>query len=223
MILVTFSLPQESADFRAALQAAGGQFGSEEIRVAHLGVGPAAAQRARRALEVQKPRTLICAGFAGGLDPRLRVGDLVIAGNFSTSALRERAKEVAEGKSARFLGSLITRDAPIETVAAKIALARESGALAVDMETAGVAEVCRAAGMPLLAVRAISDAADAPLPVPFSEWFDLNGQRPRRWRLVKYLVRHPTRIVPFVTFVRGLAPARRALADFLIRFLGEPV
>ncbi len=224
MTVVTFALPQESGDFRQALRTAGGRIGGEEIRIAHVGVGPAAASMNIRQLltEGPSPRVIICAGFAGGLDARVRTGDLVVADNFSAPELRTRAQALTGEKPHRFFGALVSRDSPVESAAAKAALARETGALAVDMETAAVAEACLGAGVPLLAVRAISDGAMTPLPVPFAEWFDLTRQRPRPWGLVKYLVRHPERVSPFARFVRGLAPARHALADFLSRFLGQP-
>jgi adenosylhomocysteine nucleosidase len=223
MTVVTFALPQESGDFRQMIRAMGGRLGGEEIRIAHLGVGPAAASSSvQRLLAEESPRAIICAGFAGGLDARVRTGDLVVADNFSSPMLRARAQALAGEKPHRFFGSLVTRDLPVETTEAKAALAVETGALAVDMETAPVAEACRAAGVPLLAVRAISDEAGTPLPVPFAEWFDLGRQRPRIWTLLKYLARHPGQVSPFASFVRGLAPARQALADFLVRFLGQP-
>ena len=40
--------------------------------------------------------------------------------------------------------------------------------------------------------------------------------------LVKYLARNPGQVVPFAHFVRGLSPAREALADFLFQFLEQP-
>jgi adenosylhomocysteine nucleosidase len=165
---------------------------------------------------------LICAGFAGGLDTRVRVGDLVVADNFSAPELRARAQALTGEKPHRFFGSLVTRETPVETTADKAALALETGAMAVDMETAAVAEACRLAGVPLLAVRAISDGVTTPLPVPFGQWFDLGRQRPRPWALLKYLLRHPESIGPFTHFVRGLSPARRAMADFLARYLRQP-
>ncbi len=223
MTVVTFALPQESSAFRRALRAAGGRLGGEEIRIVHLGIGPAAAAaRTRRLLAAESLDTLLCAGFAGGLDARVRTGDLVIADNFSTPALQARAQALTGERPHRFFGGLVSRDAPVETVAAKTALARETGALAVDMETAAVAEACHATGLPLLAVRAISDGATTALPVPFAEWFDPHRQQPRPWGLVKYLAAHPAGVVPFARFVRGLVPARQALSDFLTRFLGQP-
>jgi hypothetical protein len=150
------------------------------------------------------------------------VGDLVISTNFSSPSLRDRAQALPGELPHRFFGTLVTREEAVETTAAKSALALETGALAVDMETAAVAEACRNAVVPLLAVRSISDAAGTALPVPFAHWFDLERQRPRPWALVKYLAAHPNQIVPFAQFVRGLAPARQALADFLCRLLSQP-
>ncbi|MEI9897752.1 MAG: hypothetical protein WDN28_28825 [Chthoniobacter sp.] len=215
-IVVTFALPQESGDFRRALRPGR----DEHLRVEHFGVGPvAAAERIGRVLAKEKPRLLICAGFAGGLDPHLATGDLVVAENLSTPDVLTRARATTQGRPQCAFGSILSRATPAESVADKAALFRETGALAVDMESAAVAAACRAAAVPLLVVRTISDPAGAPLPVPFADWFDLAGQRPRVFGLLKYLALHPTRIGPFAHFVRGLGPARQSLAEFLIEFL----
>jgi len=178
-----------------------------------------AAERIGRLLAGEKPRLLICAGFAGGLDPRLAIGDLVVAENLTTPDILARARAGAPDLPRCSFGSIISRAIPVESVADKAALFRETGALAVDMESEAVAAACRAAAVPLLVIRTISDPAGAPLPVPLADWFDLPGQRPRVLGLLKYLALHPAYIGPFTHFVRGLAPARRALAEFLIGFL----
>jgi nucleoside phosphorylase len=215
-VIVTFALPQESSDFRLAME---GKW-DRAIRIEHIGVGPeAAARNIRRVLALEKPRLVICTGFAGGLDPRLAPADLVVAENLSTAEALVRARSQIGPHVV--LGTVLSRATAIETVADKTALHRETGAHAVDMESETVAAACRAAGVPLLAVRTISDPAGAPLPVPFGEWFDLQRQCPRPFGLVKYLLFHPTQIGPFARFVRGLAPARRALAEFLIQFLAH--
>ena len=218
MIAVAFALSQESQDFRKALRASGGRLDGEEIRVVHLGVGPAAAAaNAARLLAEARPSRLVCAGFAGGLDSRLATGDLVVAENFSAPELVSRCRQQTAETGGCHFGTLVSRALPVETVAAKAKLADETGALAVDMETAAVAEACGRAGVPMLAVRVISDPASVLLPVPFDEWFDIGRQRPRRLRLLSFLVSHPGRVVAFAVFVRGLAPARRALTEFLLR------
>lgn len=212
-IFVTFALPEESRDFRKAI----GDGAHAHLRVEHFGVGPAmAAERVNSLLAGPKPRLLICAGFAGGLDPKLRTGDLVVAENLSTPELLARVRAVAPGTTPFSCGSILSRTLPVESIADKATLFRETGALAVDMESEAVAAACRAAGVPLLVVRTISDPADAALPVPFADWFDVQGQRPRVAGLLRYLATRPGQILPFARFVRGLTPARQALTRFLI-------
>jgi adenosylhomocysteine nucleosidase len=215
-VLVTFALPEESTDFLRALQ----DQPIPDVGVEYVGVGPAkAAERIASILARQRPHMLICTGFAGGLDPRLGIADLVIAENLSTPELCAQASALPIANPRVFVGGIVSREATVESVERKTALFHESGALAVDMESEAVAAACHSAGIPLLVVRTISDPAGAPLPVPFSEWFDLARQRPRALRLVQFLALHPGRILPFARFVRGLAPARRTLAEFLVHTL----
>ena len=233
MIAVTFALPQESQDFRHALRHATavgaaaqpfllGNIGLEEVLVGHTGVGPAAAaENIAALLAFHRPRMLISTGFAGGLDPRLATGDLLIATNFSAPELVAKSRALLANDPRTFFGALTSQPRVAETVAEKSALAAATGALAVDMETAAVAAACARAGVPLLAVRAISDSALEALPVPFAEWFDLAAQRPRPLGLVRWLVRHPAQISPFARFVRGLTPARHAFTRFVSAFIAE--
>ena len=205
MIAVTFALPQESGDFLHALHHAGrsgdgpfvlGNLGVEEIVVAHTGIGRAAAEKTVRALlAAHRPRRLIAAGFAGALDPTLRVGDIVEDG-------------------------LVTRDAAAETPEAKAELVRETCARAVDMETSAIAAVCAEAGVPMQIVRAISDTAHAPLPIPFSVSYDLATQKPRPLAVIRYVLDHPETAIPLGFFIRDLATARAALARRLLEICG---
>jgi adenosylhomocysteine nucleosidase len=61
-------------------------------------------------------------------------------------------------------GRLLTSAAPIDAIAAKAHLFLETGAVAVDMESAGVAAVAARHGLPFIAVRVIADAAGDALP-----------------------------------------------------------
>ena len=205
MIAVTFALPEESRDFVRAVR------GRCDVTVVHTGLGLEAAATATAALLAgPRPAWVLSGGFAGALDPRLRLGDLLVAENFTSPLLLARAAGLERGQ-------LVSRPRPVELVAEKAALFRETGALAVDMETAAIAAACARAGVPLLALRAISDPAHEPLPAPLAEWFDLARQRPRPRRLLAYLWRRPSAIRPFVRFVRGLPVARRALTAALLR------
>jgi nucleoside phosphorylase len=156
---------------------------------------------------------VISSGFAGGLAAGLEVGDLVLATNFTSPELRARAVDALPNGFTE--GTLLTRLEVISTAREKAQLAHTAGAIAVDMETEAIATACTAAGVPLLAIRAISDSAADDLPVPFEICFSLRKQRPKPLALFAYLATHPGRIVPFISFVSRLGKPRAALAEAL--------
>jgi adenosylhomocysteine nucleosidase len=203
MIVITCAVPHESADLRNALGV------NRAVTIAHTGIGTAAAERCvARLIAEHHPRLLISAGYAGALDPGIAHGELFLATNFTTAELLTRPNAKC--------GILTTQPRAAETAAEKAALARETGAQAVDMETSAIAEVCRARDVPLLSLRAISDTASAEIPVPLHVTYDLVRQRPRVAGLLAFLVRNPSRILPFARFVRGLTPAREAMTAEII-------
>lgn len=225
--VVTFALPDEGSAFtrrlknprrdRAHLAPITGELGEWTVTAAFTGVGAAAECRVRLEAALgspdDRPELVISSGFAGALQSGIGVGDLVLGENFSDPALTENAARVCARGSGLRRGALTTQPAVAETAAAKTALGAATGALAVDMETAWIAEACVRAGLPMLSLRVISDAADQPFPAPGAILFDVARQRPRYVRLPLWLATHPWRVAPFVRFVRGLAPARAALAD----------
>lgn len=176
-----------------------GRIAESGVLVFHIGIGLESAARTIRAvLAAGRPRLVIGAGFAGGLDPQLRTSDTV-SDDFS----KQR-----DGVTR----AIISRPEPIETAAEKQKLFRETGARVVDMETASLQAACNQAGIPLIAVRAVSDTAQEALPVPFAAWFDIARQRVRPMALVGFLLRNPSRIAPFARFVRQLPSVAAALA-----------
>ena len=177
-----------------ALTAWRGSIGKIAVTVIHTGIGPASAERAFRELFAhEKPRRVISAGFAGGLDPALRAGETLTA-DFPTTLIFSRA-------------------IPLETPSEKVAAFRTTGARIVDMESDIIGAACAGAGVPLTAVRAVSDTARESLPVPFAVWFDTARQRARPLALVAHLLRHPSHIAPFTRFVLRLPRVAAALAE----------
>ena len=95
-IAVTFALPAESSQLlrrlrnktradRNGISIVRGTIGDRSIEVMHTGVGEnICRERIAKFLENQQFDFLISAGFAGALTNDLRVGDLLMAKNFST-------------------------------------------------------------------------------------------------------------------------------------------
>jgi adenosylhomocysteine nucleosidase len=226
VIAVSFALPEESRDFIRAISGAvrsgspalpvvSGTIGGRAVTVVHSGMGMASASaQIESFLKDHAPAAWIAAGFGGALCPELRIGDIVAVENFSNPALLEAARALPARA-----GNLITTKQVVETAEQKKDLARHTGAIVVDMETAAVSRLCESRAIPLLGVRAVSDVAGQDLPVPTAVWFDLARQRPRPARLVAYLAMHPARIPPFARFVRGIGAARVQLTAFLLELI----
>lgn len=138
--------------------------------------------RARRALLAASWRFPVggawSLGFAGGLADVLRPGDLVCPriiladdGRMGQAypAAPARGVVVAALSAAGLPlsdGPLLSAESPLRTPEAKRAAHRRTGAVAVDMEAAGVAEAAGRLGIPWLAIKGVVDAAGEPLP-PF--------------------------------------------------------
>ncbi len=231
MIALTFALPDESSAFhRRFSQAHSG------IAILHTGVGRKVCQeRIEPFLDSQPFQFLLSSGFAGGVEPSLGAGDLLLAENFSDPALLARVRallplvgrdsvEPGPGPTATHLARLATTDRILDHAAERDKFAREHHAAAVDMETEWIAQACAARKIPLLSLRVISDTAAAPFPAPSSVLFDLERQRTSPPHLLGYLLRHPAAIGRFIRFARQISSARANLAvalDLVLRELGS--
>ena len=136
------------------------------------GMGGALAAGAARSLVDAGAAGLLSFGFAGGLDPSLSAGTVVLpteivsgkGGRFMTSTDWRERLCVAFAERRPAAGALLTSAAPIDSVADKASAFRETGAVAVDMESLSVAEVAAAHRLPFIAVRVIVDTAADVLP-----------------------------------------------------------
>jgi len=113
---------------------------------------------------------LVSFGIAGGLDPTLRPGDLVlpdavvsIDGRRDTSdpGMNESFAQMLQPTST---GPLYGSPGVVAGYDDKIALHRRFGCVAVDMESHAVARAAAEAGLPFIVVRIIADHAARPFP-----------------------------------------------------------
>jgi adenosylhomocysteine nucleosidase len=148
-----------------------GKLARHEVAIVESGVGQLAAARATaEAIEFYQPKWVISAGFAGGLTENLRRGHVVMADEVADLAgdrLQVDLKldpESLAGMKGLHVGRLLTVDSILRNPAARRKLAEEHGAIAADMESFAVAQMCRNLGVPFLGIRIISDAVDDELP-----------------------------------------------------------
>jgi adenosylhomocysteine nucleosidase len=133
-------------------------------------------QQLRALLTVFDPSTIrgvISFGVAGGLDPSLKPGDVVVATEVLAGATRWLAglalnedliASMALGSSRVVRGGLAGVEEVVAARSVKAALRLETGAAAVDMESHIAAAYAEEAGLPFAALRVISDPASRALP-----------------------------------------------------------
>jgi adenosylhomocysteine nucleosidase len=122
------------------------------------------------ALVEQGATGLVSFGLAGGLAPDLHPGALVVAEAVLDSSERRWQttaawrRDLYRQAAAQAGGLVFVSDKAICSVSEKADLYGRTGAVAVDMESGGVARAAEAAGVPFLVVRVVADPASRRLP-----------------------------------------------------------
>jgi adenosylhomocysteine nucleosidase len=173
-------------------------FENGEVVVVCGGIGAAASRRASEAvIAIFDPKVVCSAGFAGALDPKLRVGDVVRPSSVINAG--DGSRTVVEGGE----GVLVSFES-VASPAQKSKLRDSFGADTVDMESATVARAAEARGKGFTVVKAVSDEIDFEFPA-MERFVDAEGQfsqgrfagyaavRPWLWRRVMRLARNSNR------------------------------
>ena len=142
--------------------------------------------------------TLLFSGVAGGINPNLKIGDLIVATKLSQhdlditafghpmgfvpggsvfveadAKLIELSKEVASelGKTVQE-GIIATGDQFVHDETIKENIVKNFNADALEMEGGSVAVVCKSLNVPFFVLRAISDTADTDASFSFDEFME---------------------------------------------------
>jgi adenosylhomocysteine nucleosidase len=192
---------------------------SDGALLAVSGMGCTSAAIASQRLADAGVTALMSFGLAGGLDPGLRAGTIILpsevisldgAGFLTAQAWRERFRLVIAKQHPVAAGRLLTSPQPLAAPADKAAAFRRTGAVAVDMESLGVAEVAAARGLPFIAVRVIVDTAADILPRAIVAASG-EGQVDIR-HLIRGLAAAPLDLIAVIRLARQYRCATRALA-----------
>ena len=201
-----------------------GVLGGRRIMLAAHGAGPKlAAQavevaiRAVTAAELSASRleAVVSVGYCGALTPEGREGQVIVVSEVLDSSGGDRFPcALPETESAHQVGILISQDCVANGCSEKQQLAG-SGAIAVDMEAAGVAVRTKRADLPFLCIKVVTDRADE------SFALDLNAMRTPEGRIARgkigfYALTHPRLIPGLLRLKRRAEGAAQALGDFLV-------
>jgi hopanoid-associated phosphorylase len=173
-------------------------------------------------------RGIVSFGVAGGLDPMLRSGDVVIASEIVTD--RRRFQTVSpnadtmvalpgSGRTRVMGGVLAGSEDVVLGPKAKAALRERTGAHAVDMESHIAASYAEDNGLPFAAVRVISDPASRSLPALALDALKPDG-KVDLWKVMRGIAINPAAIPALVHAGRDFNRALRSLSGCRSLLLG---
>jgi len=163
---------------------------------------------------------LVSFGLAGGLDPALAPGAILVPPVVLLGPGRWDADPALMHRLGRATaGAIYGGGQIVATAAAKAALHSRTGAVAVDLESAAVAQVARQHTLPFAVLRAVCDPASRDLPHAALVALDAAGTI-GPWRVASAVLSRPWEILVLIRLAREAARARHALVT-RIRALGR--
>ncbi|MDD2581200.1 MAG: phosphorylase [Desulfuromonadaceae bacterium] len=215
----------------AGLKAVRCRTAGHDIILLESGMGFDNAARAAEALiREEKPDLLISVGFCGGIAPELNVGDVVVAQRIVIAAgsgieevpvLFSAAGQafVAHQAGARVFGGTFA-GTPVITSKERLAAMLPAGSPfpVVEMESAAIATIAVGSGIPLLALRAVSDPAGEELGFSLDEFCDAR-MRIRPHRVLLTILRKPRIIPQLIRLARNSRVAAHSLTAAMEQLL----
>jgi adenosylhomocysteine nucleosidase len=196
-----------------------------------------AVKSANYLLESVKVDLLISAGVAGGIRHGLNVGDLVVAESVGHSnqcdfdgeelqlesdyvcnkEVFQLAMQLSKGMESRFhFGSLLTVDKVISSASTKKRIGEQNSFLAVEMESAAVAEVAYRKGVKFAAIRSISDDIDDDLHLDYDSIISVEGKA-KVASIALEVLKNPQKL----SLLRRLNKQTKTAAKSLALFMSE--
>jgi nucleoside phosphorylase len=194
-----------------------------DLRVVLTGMGDEAAKRTINSLlDDWVPDVCITSGLAGSTKPENKVGDVLVAEHVRGSKLG-RIKdldpaivELARARGAKRVGYFQTSGHFIREAREKQIM---SGfADAVEMESFQIVSAAISRGIPVAAIRVVSDACDEDMPYDFDRFVNDEGW-PSVSKALGQFARHPMGVFRLSSVVRQARKSAEILADFFERFI----
>lgn len=216
---------------RAGDRYAVGTIGNKVIMLLRTGIGPD--KTTRRLTETEwthPPHAIVSIGCGGALSPDIEVGDAVIADRIINAAaegrslspspeLAELARACCQSLMVPFRsGTTVSTAGVAAGPEDKMALAANYDAIAVDMESARVAEWAANQHVPMLSIRTISDALNDSIPPEAGTLVDPKGKIMVRKTFSLFLSR-PGLFVDMLRLKRNLDTSLKVLEGIVMSFI----
>jgi adenosylhomocysteine nucleosidase len=241
-ILVAFALDNEFAPWRGLREFRPGKWGDAEAYWADIGgaeigvllTGAGPRQAAAAVTKVIRSgngsiQGCISSGLAGALRPEYQIGQVLAArAVFSETVPDDSTSQVLESSEALISfaaecgATVVDRFYSAGRVVARALDKKHLGSVAdaVEMESFEILRRAQGCGIPAVAIRAISDAADEDLPLDMNEIFSKDG-RLSIPRVLGQVARHPHSLRGLLKLGQQSKRAAESLAQFLDRYVME--
>ncbi len=248
MLLICFALKEEAAPFRKI--AAGksdifilltgiGRKNAEKSVREFLGSAPASSTANKNSNDeasfatrdgARAPQFVLSCGFAGGLNPDLKLGEVIFELSSRKGEFHEPKTENRDSQSSSLREGLLAAGAKptkffcadriATTAVEKKKLRDETDADAVEMESTAIHAICRDRGILCATVRVISDTANEDLPLDFNALSkpDLNLDY---GKLIAAVAKSPGKIPALLRLQKQTKAAAENLAAVLAKVIEE--
>jgi adenosylhomocysteine nucleosidase len=190
-------------------------------------------------LQSLKIKLLVSYGIAGGMRQGINVGDLIIAENVSYSRqsdfesgelqlesslpckkeLVQLARQLGNKLELKpHYGNLLTVDRVISQASIKKKIGEQNSFLAVDMESAAIAEVAYEKGVEFAAVRSISDDIGDDLEIDYGSLISAEG-KVKFSNLALKIMKDPRQLATLRRLNRQTKTAVKKLSSFMLQLI----
>ncbi|WP_428535551.1 hypothetical protein [Rhodopila sp.] len=182
---------------------------------------PAGAEAAARRLIDAGATALVSFGLAGGLDPALRPGEVIVPwAVLSNGGTWHADRSLAERFGGLTAHTILGGREVAATATEKRCVYLLTQAHAIDLESGAVAAAAAAHGLSFVVVRAICDPAERDLPPAALLALGPDGAI-NLWRVLRSVFGDPRQIAPLLALAHDARIARRALLGLAARVDAE--
>jgi len=196
----------------------------QDIFLCLSGVGEALAAAATQRLLQHDIDALISWGVAGAIDPELKVGDMLISETVfyrdkkftsSLSWFNNIIKELQSKFSNVRSGLIVSNTEICSSIENKQSLYKNTGAVAVDMESGAIAEIAYSKKIDFITIRAISDDANTIIPGVVLNNTDPLG-RPDLFPFLFSCIKQPGQIIDLFKLAKRYKKALSSLIEIAL-------